>query len=164
MPGGGTSVFGLRLATWRAKPRTAASLNAHDALQSGGNVAHFTASFVVMVTALRFSMKETKSPSRCAWRWNLYPSPWRMFTYRSSVERRSVTARLPARAGSKFEACRYQPWRRCGWCRHPGVPAAGQSPTTSHRTGEAQWRGYGEKDAPLGDPECRHARERSWRS
>jgi hypothetical protein len=66
MPGGGTSVFRLRLAMWRAKPRTAANLNAHDAWQSGDNVAHFTASFVVMVTALRFSMKETKSASRCA--------------------------------------------------------------------------------------------------
>jgi len=61
---GGTSVFGLKLATWRANPRTSVNRNAQDACRSGGSVAHSIASFVVMVSALRFPMKATKSPSR----------------------------------------------------------------------------------------------------
>jgi hypothetical protein len=66
IPAGGTSVFGSMFATWRAKPRTSVSRNAQDACRSGGNVAQVTASFAVMVVALRFSMKETKSASRRA--------------------------------------------------------------------------------------------------
>ena len=54
------------LAKWRAKQRTSVNRNAQDACRSGGNVAQATASFVVMVVALRFSMKETKSASRRA--------------------------------------------------------------------------------------------------
>jgi hypothetical protein len=53
-------------ATWRAKPRTSVNRNVQDACRSGGNVAQATASFVVMVVALRFSMKVTKSASRRA--------------------------------------------------------------------------------------------------
>jgi hypothetical protein len=67
MPTGGTSVFGSMLAMWRAKPRTSVSRNAQDACRSGGSVAHSIASFVVMVVALRLSMKETKSASRRVW-------------------------------------------------------------------------------------------------
>ena len=40
--------------------------HAQDACRSDGNVAQATASFVVMVVALRFSMKKTKSASRRA--------------------------------------------------------------------------------------------------
>ena len=50
----------------RAKQRTSVNRNAHDACRSGGNVAQATASFVVIVVALRFFMKETKSASRRA--------------------------------------------------------------------------------------------------
>jgi Phage integrase family/Phage integrase, N-terminal SAM-like domain len=50
----------------------------------------------VIVVALRASMKETKSASRRAWRWYSYPSPWRMFTYRSSGEARPSMGDLAA--------------------------------------------------------------------
>jgi len=50
----------------RAKPRTSVNRNVQDACRSGGNVAQATASFVVIVVALRFSMKVTKSASRRA--------------------------------------------------------------------------------------------------
>src|SRR5260370_1165962 len=53
-------------ATWRAKPRTSVNRNAQDACRPGGKVAQATASFVVMVVALCFSMKETNSASRRA--------------------------------------------------------------------------------------------------
>jgi hypothetical protein len=66
IPSGGTSVCGSMFATWRAKPRTSVNRKTQDACRSGGNVAHATANFVVMVVALRFSMKEMKSASRRA--------------------------------------------------------------------------------------------------
>ena len=66
IPAGGTSVSGSMFATWCAKPRTSVNRNAQDARRSGGNVAQATASFMVMIVALRFSMKETKSASRRA--------------------------------------------------------------------------------------------------
>ncbi|OCK53835.1 hypothetical protein LMTR3_21705 [Bradyrhizobium sp. LMTR 3] len=51
------------LATWRAKPRPSVHRKAQYARRSGGRVAQDIAGFVVMVVALRFSMKETNSPS-----------------------------------------------------------------------------------------------------
>src|SRR3954468_24024468 len=96
MPTGGTSVLGSRLAIWRAKPRTSVSRNAQDACRSGGSVAHSIASFVVIVVALRFFMKVTKSASRRVWCSYLYPSPLRMLRYFSSAVRRSVIACLLA--------------------------------------------------------------------
>jgi hypothetical protein len=51
------------LAICRAKPRTTVNLMADDTELRGGKVAHAKASFVVMVVALRASMKETKSLS-----------------------------------------------------------------------------------------------------
>src|SRR5262245_62156462 len=164
MPVGGTSVLGSMLATWRAKPRTSVNRLADDTWLAG-TVAHAKASFVVIVVALCASIKEMKSRSRRACSRYVYPSPWRMHTYRSSAERRSVIARLPATAGSMSGAYRYRPWRRSASCRGSCAAAAGRSPTRSRRTEEAQWLGYAEKDGPLGvrHPECQHVRARPWR-
>jgi hypothetical protein len=51
------------LAICRAKPRTTVNRMADEISLLGGNVAHAKASFVVMVVALRASMKEMKSRS-----------------------------------------------------------------------------------------------------